>query len=47
VCGLGTVWWNDPAHDLTAVLFTNQSIDGPHGAHSIEVFQQAVYATLR
>jgi CubicO group peptidase (beta-lactamase class C family) len=47
VGGLGTVWWNDPAHDLTAVLFTNQSIDGPHGAHSIEVFQHAVYAALR
>jgi CubicO group peptidase (beta-lactamase class C family) len=44
--GLGTVWWNDPAHDLTAVLFTNRSVDGPHGARTIEVFQRAVYEAL-
>ena len=46
VGGLGTVWWNDPAHDLTAVLFTNRSVDGPHGARTIEVFQRAVYEAL-
>jgi CubicO group peptidase (beta-lactamase class C family) len=46
VGGLGTVWWNDPTNDLTAVLFTNLSVDGPHGAAWVDAFYAAVYGAL-
>jgi CubicO group peptidase (beta-lactamase class C family) len=44
--GLGSVWWNDPSADLVAVLLTNQALDGPGGARSLETFRRSVWAAL-
>ena len=44
--GLGSLWWNDPSHDLVAVLLTNQALYGPYGTPLIDTFRASVYAAL-